>query len=212
MMHVQKSTKPNAYSTKVSVAINWNLHLLSNPITTTSDREVFMFLTCGWPISHDGITPTKTTTRNHGSAMKFKQHITKYICKELAHHTLVGPLVTLPVLNKPAVSPMSTHEKKALRERGILVDKSWPGFRSVNDGIQCDRYLEQTITLRYPTVDDLCKRAKQLDPRCVGYKKDMAHAFRQILMDPADWSSLGLYWEGTYFLDKATVMGFHTAP
>ena len=89
---------------------------------------------------------------------------------------------------------------------------SWPEGASVNDGIQPDKYLESNISLRYPTVDNLCKRAKKLGKGCKGYKKYMARAFRQIPIDPMDWSLLGIYWQGALFLVKATVMGCRTAP
>ena len=60
-------------------------------------------------------------------------------------------------------------------------------------------------------MDDLYKQAKQLGPGCYGYKKDMARAFGQISIDPLDWYLLGLYWQGTFFLDKAAMMGCRTA-
>ena len=179
--------------------------------TSTSDREVVEFLTYGWPISHNERCPVTVTTRNHSSAVNNLQHVTKYILKELRHNTLVGPLASLPFTDRMAVSPMSTRDKKEPGKKRVIVDCSWPENWSVNDGIQLGCYLEQVITLRYPTVNDLCRKVKKLGLGCYSYK-DMAQAFRQIPMDPRDWSLLGLYWEGAYFLDKAAVMGCRTVP
>ena len=54
------------------------------------------------------------------------------------------------------------------------MDLSWPEHLLVNDGIQCDNYLGNIIQLRYPTLNDLFKRAKELGPGCLGFKKDIS--------------------------------------
>ena len=64
----------------------------------------------------------------------------------------------------------------------------------------------------YPTVDRICKRAVQVGKGVMGYKKDMNRAFKQILMDPADWPKLGIFWMKAFFFDKTSVMGSVSAP
>ena len=99
------------------------------------------------------------------------------------------------------------------------MDLSWPiGGDSVNAGIPKDTYLGSPINLRYPTVDDLCKRAYMLSKhktgtrKVVGWKKDMERAFKQIPHDPSCWMELGLSWGGAIFFDKTAVMGCRSAP
>ena len=175
--HIRKTNKANALEVKIYVHSNWNLKLLQQLCESDLDREVVVYLTYGWPISHDGLTSVSVTLNDHRSVTDNPKHIQLYLQKELQHNTLIGPLATSPFVHRTAVSPMSTRGKKKPGKKTVIVDCSWPEGASINDGIQCGNYMEQNITLWYPTVDDLCKWAKQLGLGCYGYRKDMARAF-----------------------------------
>ena len=82
---VWDSGSPNAWGLRIHVPSNWNLQLLQNLATSDSDREVVIFLTYGWPISHQDESSVSITLHNHSSAENFLQHVDRYICKELAH-------------------------------------------------------------------------------------------------------------------------------
>ena len=43
-------------------------------------------------------------------------------------------------------------------------------------------------------------------------KIDIAHAYRNVAVHPADWHLLGMEWEGKTYLDKALPFGFRSAP
>ena len=62
--YIRDTQKPNVYAVLVKIQSNWNLKLLSNLCTSTSDREVVQFLTFGWPISHNDRSPVTITTKN----------------------------------------------------------------------------------------------------------------------------------------------------
>ena len=138
----------------------------------------------------------------------------KYIHKELSLDCLMGPFLSPPWDKHVAVSPMSTRPKKLdHNNRRVLTDLSWPhDGTSVNDGIPTDKYLEQHISLTYPTVDLLCKKAFKLGKGCFGYKKDLIRAFKQIFIDPRDWPQLGISWRNFIYFDKTAVMGSRSAP
>ena len=97
------------------------------------------------------------------------------------------------------------------------MDLSWPiEGPSINSGIPKDSFLGAPTNLRYPTLDDLCKRAAQLrnvsDLPLYGWRKDMERAFKQLPLDPSSWSELGFYWQGALLFEKTAVMGCRSAP
>ena len=189
---------------QIVIRSNRNLSLIESLCQSTSDREVALFLKYGWPIDRDE-SPVVQTYTNHKSAIRYPQQINQYILKELRFGTLMAPFVTSPFdLNITGVSPLSTRPKRNSQKHRIIVDLSWPQTGGlVNSGILKTTYLGNTITLRYPTVNDLCKRASQLweqsDQPIFGWKKDAEHAFKQIPLDPGLWPALGMYWGGLVF-------------
>ena len=209
--YVRKFQKPNVYGARIPLHTAWNVHLMQQLAESTSDREVVQFIIFGWSLNHNG-APVTISTFNHPSADRHPDVMNDYIRKEFAHGCLLGPFVTPPWTGAVAVSPMSTRPKKDPGKRRVIMDLSWPhNGRSVNDGIPKDRYLEQVIDLQYPTIDTLCKRAAKVGPRAMGYKIDMDRAFKQIIMDMADWPLLGITWMKMLYFDKTAVMGSRSA-
>lgn len=214
---VRQSGKPNVYGLQIPIYSNWNFSLLDCLARSTSDREVVSFLRYGWPLNRELPVAVTVCLSNHIGALQYPKQVQEYLIKEMQHKTLVGPLCSLPCLDRMAVSPMSTIPKKHSIKRRIITDLSWPKGASVNDGIPKNEYVGQPSHIRYPTVDQLCFRAVTLSKgkkkgMIQGYKVDLNRAFRQIPMCPRDWSLLGTYWEGAIFLDKVAVMGSRTGP
>ena len=173
----------NALACKICLASNWNLQLLEELCTSQSDREVVTFLRYGWPINRDNSALT-CTYANHASANKYPQQMTKYLMKELEHGTLLGPFVSSPFpLESTGTSPMSMRPKRGTMDRRVIVDLSWPiQGNLVNLGISKEEYLEVLTRLRYPTTDDLCKKATQLkvnnlEQLVFGWKKGHEKSF-----------------------------------
>ena len=53
MSYIRQANMPNAHGVQVPVSSNWNIQLLSQLVTSKSDREVMTYLTYGWPVSFD---------------------------------------------------------------------------------------------------------------------------------------------------------------
>lgn len=123
---VRSSGKPNVYGLRVPVPSNWNFSLLDSLATSVSDREVVSFLKYGWPLNRELPVPLTITCENHKGALLHASAVDDYIVKELDHGTLVGPLCTLPSMDRMAVSPMSTRPKTNSIKRRIISDLSWP--------------------------------------------------------------------------------------
>ena len=208
---VRESGKYNYAGRKIQLKSNWNFELLDQLATSQFDRQVIMFLKYGWPLHFTGHNTT-ISRFNHKSADQYPEQIQQYIDRELEFQTMLGPFPDIPVRDRVAVSPMSTRQKAEPHKRRIISDLSWPPGWSVNDGIPPDEYVTGPINLRYPTIDDLCRRAVQLGPGVTGFKKDMTRAFRQFMICPMDWFLLGSYWNNQFYFDKVGVMGCRTAP
>ena len=211
--YVIQTGQINAAGARIPLKSNWNLRLVDSLCESDSDRRVLTFLRYGWPLNRlEG--PVEKTWKNHGSAQKFPIQVEEYLHKEIKADTLLGPFVTSPFEEKiTGISPLSTTPKKDSEKRRIIVDLSWPkenGY-SVNSLIPKETYLGVWVKLRYPTIDDICRRAYQLGP-CLGSKKDMSRAFLQIKMDPLAWSSMGIAWCKAILFYTTAVMGCRSAP
>jgi hypothetical protein len=62
----------------------------------------------------------------------------------------------------------------------------WPTDTSLNNGILKDQYLGETISVQYPTVDNLNDLIKKKGKGCHLFKRDLKRAYRQIYLDPGD--------------------------
>ena len=84
--------------------------------------------------------------------------------------------------------------------RPTIVNLSWPKGRSVNSGVQYNKYLSLDFVLNYPSVDDIVKRVSELRPRSLLCKVDISRAFRQLKVDPGDINLPGLKLDSYYIL------------
>ena len=137
--------------------------------------------------------------------------VDKYFVKEMAHDAMIGPFFCPPFSTRVGVSPISTREKRDSADRRIILDLSFPPGRSVNDGIQKDWYYDETMNLRYPSIDTLTKRVKELGKGCLLWKIDMSRWFRQLPLCPRDYSMIGMRWRNLLFFDKVVPMGLRSA-
>lgn len=103
------------------------------------------------------------------------------------------------------------YPKKDSIERRVIVDVSFPEFGSVNDGISKDMYLGESVSVNYPTVDELIKLIKHKGKGCKIFKRDLKRAYRQLNVDPGDIHLLGYNWKGYIYFDKILAMGLRSA-
>ena len=68
------------------------------------------------------------------------------------------------------ISPFLTRHKSNSDNRRVIVDLSWPGGQSLNDGVKKDRYLNTYFDLKYPSVDNIVDKLKQLGDSALLFK------------------------------------------
>ena len=132
---------------KVQVNCLWYLDQLETLLHEYKDKEIVTFLKYGWPISHNGKTGSTSVPANWPGASQNTLDVRNYFDKELA--------------NNAYFSPLNTQDKKDSAEKCIIVNMLFPKGNSINDGIKKDYYLNEQISLKYPTVDKLVEIVKR---------------------------------------------------
>ena len=89
----------------------------------------------------------------------------------------------------------------------LIVDLSFPGGSSVNDGID-----PELCGLRYTSVDVACQRVLELGQGAVLAKFDVSGTFRTVPVHPDDRHLLGMQWRGHIYVDKVLPFGLRSAP
>ena len=102
--------------------------------------------------------------------------------------------------------------KKGSQDRRVILDLSFPIGNSVNDGIPKDSYMGFDAKLTFPRTDDFAVRLFQLGQGYYMFKIDLSGYFRQIPLDPRDYSLIGYVIDGNIYFDKVLLMGMRSAP
>ena len=119
----------------------------------------------------------------------------------MKEHAIVGPV---PEINHPAFhySPLLTRPKDGNKRR-VIMDLSYPKGNAVNDFVEKDAFDGTQFTLRVPTVDDIADDIIACRDDRVLFKIDVARAFRNLRVDPADSLEFDIQWQGKLYVDIA---------
>ena len=78
--------------------------------------------------------------------------------------------------------------------------------------VLADTYLGFPARLTFPKVDEFAFHIYSLGRNCMMFKIDLSRYFRQLPLDPGDYSLIGYMIEGKYYFDKVLPMGMRSAP
>ena len=167
----------------------------------------------GWPIGRlPSLPDPEITFKNHKGATEHPEALVKYIQKESKYGAIMGPFNIIPFEDKVGISPLSTRPKKDSTDRRIILDLSFPPGKSVNDGMIKHNYLGLSAKLTFPKTDDFAHRVYQLGKGALMFKIDLHRYFRQLNLDPGDYSLVGYIIQGDLYFDKMVPMGVRTGP
>ena len=124
----------------------------------------------------------------------------------------MGPYKKIPFSRHVGISPLSTRPKRGSEDRRVILDLSFPIGESVNDAIPKDTYMGFHAKLTFPQTDDFAVRIFQLGRGCYMFKIDLSRYFRQIPLDPGDYSLIGYVINREIYSDKVLPMGMRSAP
>ena len=204
---------PNRWGARVEVDSTWNLKLMENLLRDYEDAEVVQWLRYGWPTGRLPTLPgPDLSNRNHKGAVDFPEQLKRYIEKEGRYGAVMGPYKRIPFSGRVGISPLSTRPKRESKDRRVILDLSFPIGNAVNDGIPKDSYMGFSAKLTFPRTDEFAARIFQLGKNCYMFKIDLSRYFRQILLDPGDYSLIGYIIDGDIYFNKVLPMGMRSAP
>ena len=126
---------------------------------------------------------------NHAGARLQPTGVDKYFNVEVKKMAMVGPFTEKP-FSKIHYSPLITRPKPDGEVR-VIVDLSWPINNSVNTCIPKGWFDNMEFVLKYPTIDNLVNKIRDIGPQALIFKVDLERAFRNLRMDPAAYPFLG---------------------
>ena len=129
--------------------------------------------------------------------MQHPQAVQQYISKEIALGAMLGPFHETP---SPYFhcSPLLTHPKDGNKRRVILD----------NDKVVKLKFDRSDFDLKFLSIDNIVDRINCVKGEVRLAKVDVARAFRNLRVDPADALKLGIRWKGDYFLDGSAAFGW----
>ncbi len=146
----------------------------------------------------------RSYTRNHLSALANPHVVQERLCTELAANRMLGPITSY----KQHISPLGLVPKAHQANKWRLIcDLSAPYGHSVNDGIPT-----ALCSMQYATVHDAVNIINLLGRDTQLIKLDLKDAYRIVPVHPADYTLLGITWQGQLYLDHALPFGLRSAP
>ena len=170
------------------------------------DKQLIDLIAFGFPLDFDRKVVLNSIEVNHNSALKFPEHVSKYIDEKKSNLELYWDLLN-NCLFIAMYPPFLTREKPKSEIRRVILDLSFPVGKSANLGVPKDKYPSSYFELKYPSVDYIVHRLKQLGPLyALLYKIYINRALMHIRIEPGDLDLLGLK-HGDYFIDGALPFG-----
>ena len=165
------------------------------------------YLEFGFPLNINyEIFAFNETVSNHAFVNLHPLGVDKYFKDEIEYGAMVGPL-NKTLFNKFHCSLLMARKKP---DRGIqvIVDLSWPLNYGVNSCVPADYFDFIKFQLKYPSIDNVVEKIKQFGSNCLLFKIDLQRTFRNLRIDPFDYSVLGLNWHHQTYVYVALPFGF----
>ena len=139
--------------------------------------------------------------KNHSSVNNNPSIVRKKLEEEIKEGRVAGPFESIPMPNL-RVSPMGLVPKSTPGDYRLIFDLSFPHGSSINDGIP-----DGQSSVTYTHFDEVTRMVRELGKDCFLVKVDIKSAFRLLPINPEDFSLLGMFFEGHYYVDKSLPFG-----
>ena len=150
---------------------------------------------------------TKASTHNMPAARENPEPVDSFLAKEIAEHRVAGPFVA-EVLPHLHISQLGVVPKKHQANKWrLILHLSAPRQHSVNDGINPSH-----CSIKYGNVDQAAAIMARLGKGTQMAKIDIAHAYRNVPIHPADRMLLGMKWRNAVYVDTVLPFGLRSAP
>ena len=175
------------------------------------DQKLIQYLQYGFPLSIKNRQMLgNQEVKNHFSALQHPTAIEEYLAKERSHGAILGPIEATCSDSKYAVihcCPLLTRPKD-IDKRRVILDLSDPQGSSLNDQVDKLAFDNSKFSLKFPSIDDIVQEISHHGDDVTIAKIDMARAFRNLCVDPADAFKLGIKWNNDIFIDVSVAFGW----
>ena len=154
-LRVIATGKPNYQEAKIPLQHGLNIVNWRELLADYHDLRLCDYLEFGFPLGYIADVPPQQNFRNHASSLNYESHVNKYLEKEVALKSLIGPFTDPPTPNVH-MNPLMSRPKKASEDRRVILDLSYaPNNISVNAGIYKCALEGQFIRTSLPTPQHL---------------------------------------------------------
>ena len=155
-----------------------------------ADKRLLQYIKFGYP--HELCNKEIT---NHYSAIQYPEQVQMYLDKEKALGALLGPVNSIEH-KQYHCSPLLTRPKD-LNKRRVILNLSYRYGQAVNDHVRKSEFDSTPFILKFPNIDNITQDICDMNEDTVLFKVDVARAFRNLRVDPADALKLGIKWNDT---------------
>ena len=209
-IRVADSGTYNCDGMRIPVGSRLNLANWARYLNRYKDRRLLQFLVYGFPLGRTAKGLNRMLIQNHKSAKDYPEAIDEFLTKEVAMGAILGPFDKVTV-EGCHVSPLMTRPKDGNKRR-VIVDLSFGDHDSVNGTTVREIYDGHPFSLPLPNLDYLIHDILQCEGDLKFMKIDIARAFRNVRIDPADALKLGICHKGKFYIDKSLAFGTVPAP
>ena len=154
----------HAEGCRIPVPTHWNVELFKELLIGYHDQDLLKFIEFGWPLKPEfesEVMQSHTLPVNQAGARANPAKLDKYLSEEIGRGSVIGPFKENPLGKHARFSPLDAIPKKESQDLRIIMNLSFPhDGSSINVAISKDSYLEETVDLSYPNLDDLVKIIK----------------------------------------------------
>ena len=132
------------------------------------------------------------------------------MAKERSHEAILGPLGKIgdhPEHSLIHCSPILTRLKDKGKRR-VILDLSYPKGFALNEQVDGSRFDGDLFCLKFPSIDDIVKEICSHKDDVVISKIDVARAFCNLRVDPADAIKLCILWKNDVYIDAVVAFGW----
>lgn len=173
------------------------------------DEWLIDCISMGFPMQYCGPALYNGFTSNHPSTINFPQYVTDYIEYERSIDAIIGPFEEPPFQPWANIVSLIWREKSDKVSRRIIMDLSYPPGCGPNAYITKNEVFGELLTHVLPTVQDAIQMIVSYEFDVVLGSIDVAHAYKNFLLDPLDWPLACVYHLGYYYID--THMPFNSS-
>ena len=198
---------PNYRAARIPIKSGLNVEAWERHLQDYSDKRVIQYIKFGYPLSL--INPHELCNKevsNHYSACQFPSQVQEYINKEKKLGALLGPIQDISH-NQFHCSPLLTRPKDGDNRR-VILNLSYPACQSVNDHVDKNEFDHTPFILKFPTIDSIARGICEAGDDVVLFKVDVARAFRNLRVDPANALKFGIKWADAFYVNFAVAFGW----